>query len=238
MLIIPGRTMPNVKTGEILANIAAITGLGANFAQRVVARGIITLEDLELAAYDGRLERMPGVGPARVAQVRRRLDCHLNRRPFRPGQGAMEQPEIATLLIIDADYRRQVEQHSLPLVAPRRFNPGRKAWLPVWHTERDGWIFTVMYSNSACAYRTGKRRDWVVMVYKRGETEGECTAVTEYRGPMRGRRVVRGRESECQAYYARQRVSAEVCAWARELAQRLPGESSGRCYGSGRYPRR
>jgi len=32
--------------------------------------------------------------------------------------------------------------------------------------------------------------------------------VTEHRGPDRGRRVVRGRESECRDYYRRQEAEA------------------------------
>ena len=46
-------------------------------------------------------------------------------------------------------------------------------------------------------------RDWVV-VYFYGDDdhrEGQRTVVTESQGPLRGRRVVRGRETECRVYY-------------------------------------
>ena len=33
--------------------------------------------------------------------------------------------------------------------------------------------------------------------------EGQCTVVSETHGPLAGRRVVRGREAECRAHYAR-----------------------------------
>ena len=41
------------------------------------------------------------------------------------------------------------------------------------------------------------------MVYYTKGTDGEdkCTVVTEYAGPMVGKRVIRGREKECAKYY-------------------------------------
>jgi hypothetical protein len=41
-------------------------------------------------------------------------------------------------------------------------------------------------------------RDWVVVFWERDGDEDQCTVVTERRGPLRGRRVVRGREAECE----------------------------------------
>jgi len=41
-------------------------------------------------------------------------------------------------------------------------------------------------------------RDWVVIYFHRdNRSEGQRTVVTETRGPLAGRRVVRGREAEC-----------------------------------------
>lgn len=34
------------------------------------------------------------------------------------------------------------------------------------------------------------------------EAEGQCTVVTETRGLLKDKRVVRGREVECEAFYA------------------------------------
>ena len=49
----------------------------------------------------------------------------------------------------------------------------------------------------------GRTRDWVVIYYAGGDhAEAQCTVVTETRGALRGRRVVRGREEECRALYA------------------------------------
>ncbi|WP_216839972.1 hypothetical protein [Falsiroseomonas tokyonensis] len=42
--------------------------------------------------------------------------------------------------------------------------------------------------------------DWIVIYFHREDRpEGRRTVVTETRGAMRGRRVVRGREAECDA---------------------------------------
>jgi len=41
----------------------------------------------------------------------------------------------------------------------------------------------------------------VIYFYNDHEEEGQHTVVTETRGPLVGRRVVRGRESECRELY-------------------------------------
>ena len=208
------------------AKIAEVTGLGATLTRRVVAAGICTLEDLELAAHDGRLARIPGFGATRIARVRERLDRYLGRQPRK--KPLYPRPSIELLLRIDAQYRRLDERNALPKIAPHRFNPEHRQWLPVWHTEKDGWTFTVMYSNTARAFASGKRRDWVIIVYERDGQDDHCTVVTEYREPLRDRRVVRGRERECVAYYRSQRVSPDVRAWIHEQAERLAAEDTPR----------
>jgi hypothetical protein len=53
------------------------------------------------------------------------------------------------------------------------------------------------------AHELGKTKDWVVVYFHLdSEPESQCTVVTETRGPLAGRRVVRGREGECAGYYA------------------------------------
>ncbi|HEX4892717.1 MAG TPA: hypothetical protein VFV47_05470, partial [Hyphomicrobiaceae bacterium] len=65
------------------------------------------------------------------------------------------------------------------------------------------WLFTVLFSNTLRAHELGKTRDWVVIYFHReGEPEAQCTVVTETRGPLAGRRVIRGREGDCVAHYA------------------------------------
>src|SRR5438045_565631 len=83
----------------------------------------------------------------------------------------------------------------------RRYNPKGEAWLPVLHTKRQGWTFTALFSNTAQAHDLGKTRDWVVIYYERDGDERQNTVVTETHGPLKGKRVVRGRDSENQQHY-------------------------------------
>lgn len=100
------------------------------------------------------------------------------------------------------NHRKKAAAGSLRTIAPRRFNPRGEAWLPVLHAEQGGWHFTALYSNTARAHELGRTRDWVVIYYYDGEhVEAQCTVVTEARGALAGRRVVRGREQECRAHY-------------------------------------
>jgi hypothetical protein len=71
------------------------------------------------------------------------------------------------------------------------------------HARRENWHFTALYSNTARAHELGRTRDWVVVYFYDDEhAEGQHTVVTEARGALAGKRVVRGREAECRAFYA------------------------------------
>jgi DNA polymerase (family 10) len=191
-----------------------VPGIGEEFAKRIHAQlEIDTLEDLELAAYDGRLEEVPGFGTRRVQAVRAAIASILSRSARRrarraelvasqpaPGQGPG--PGVDLLLDVDGEYRRRAGSGQLRTIAPRRFNPEGKSWLPILHTERGAWAFTALFSNTARAHELGTTRDWVVVYYEHDHHEGQCTVVTERGGPLAGKRVVRGRESECREYYA------------------------------------
>jgi hypothetical protein len=194
----------------------SIPGVGPGLAQRLhEALDADSLEELEIAAHDGRLEEVPGVGPRRSAAIRAALAAMLGRRPRlqaappalspQPSQPPPSQPPSVDLLLdVDREYRLAADAGRLPLIAPRRFNPDKKAWLPVLHSERNGWHFTVLYSNTARAHELGKTHDWVVLYfYDDHHREEQHTVVTETRGPLAGRRVVRGREAECRGFYAR-----------------------------------
>ena len=173
----------------------SIPGLGPALAAAIHdTLHIDTLEALEIAAHDGRLEQVPGVGPRRAETVRAVLAEKLKRpRAIRRGPA----PGVAALLSADREYRRKAAANVLPTIAPRRFNPSRRAWLPVMHTDVDGWHMTLLFSNTARAHELGKTRDWVVIYFYDGNhNEGQCTVVTETRGPRKGERVVRGRERE------------------------------------------
>jgi hypothetical protein len=181
-----------------------VPGIGPKMAEQIhEALHIDTLEALETAAWDGRLETVRGVGVRRIAGIRNSLATLLGRARRRPRIQGSDGPDVKTLLEVDREYRLQAEQGKLPLIAPRRFNPEGRAWLPVLHTDRDGWHFTVMYSNTARAHELKRTHDWVVVYfYDDHHQEGQNTLVTESRGPLTGQRVVRGRELECREYYA------------------------------------
>ncbi|HEV8307222.1 MAG TPA: helix-hairpin-helix domain-containing protein [Methylomirabilota bacterium] len=179
-----------------------IPGLGGELAQRIPdILGIDTLEALERAAHDGRLESVPGVGPRRAATIRAALAVLLGRT--RAGVPPLRGPGVPMLLDVDREYRERAQAGSLRTIAPRRFNLAGAASRPVLHVSRDGWHFTVLYANTARAHALGRTRDRVVVYcYDNQHREGQSTVVTETQGPLHGRRVVRGREEECREVYA------------------------------------
>jgi putative hydrolase len=188
--------------------LTAVPGLGHRLAERIHEElHVDTLEALEVAAHDGRLETVPGVGPRRAAAIRSSLQTMLSRsRPHRTvaATGAVEEPPVAMLLDVDREYRERAAAGELATIAPRRFNPSGEAWLPVLHTVRGAWHFTALFSNTAQAHQLGRTRDWVVLYFYDDEhTEGQHTVVTETHGALTGRRVVRGRETECRAHYTK-----------------------------------
>jgi putative hydrolase len=71
----------------------------------------------------------------------------------------------------------------------------------VLHTKRDGWDFTALYSNTAQAHELEKTDDWVVIYFERDNRERQNTIVTETKGPLKGKRVVRGRDVENRQHY-------------------------------------
>lgn len=182
----------------------SVPGLGHRLAERIHDElHVDTLEALEIAAHDGRLETVPGVGPRRAAAIRSSLQSMLARGRRRGADAAARTPAVELVLDVDREYRAQAEAGTLPTIAPRRFNPSGEAWLSVLHTTRDGWHFTALYSNTAQAHQLSRTRDWVVIYfYDDQHDEGQHTVVTETHGPLAGRRVVRGREVECRGYYS------------------------------------
>lgn len=111
---------------------------------------------------------------------------------------------VNVILDIDAEYGKKAAAGKLKKIAPRQLNPEKTAWLPIMVVEQKGYKFTVMYSNTATAHKVGKTNDWVVVYFSKGEGENQCTVVTESRGTLKGKRVIRGREKECAAHYAQQ----------------------------------
>jgi hypothetical protein len=179
--------------------LESLPGIGPHLARHIHEQlGIRTLEEIEQAAHDGRLSQV-GVGPKRLRGIRDALAGRLGRYRFaRPLQN---EPRVAELLKVDQEYRDRVDSCQLPMIAPRRFNPNQKSWLPIYQTRRGGWRYRALFSNTALAHRLGQTHDWVVIYFEAGALTGQRTIVTETRGELSGRRVVRGREQECWEYY-------------------------------------
>jgi hypothetical protein len=124
------------------------------------------------------------------------------RRRRGPVSPAGVEPPVSVLLEVDRRYRDEAGAGKLPTIAPKRFNPEGKAWLPVLHATFDDWHVTALYSNTARAHELGRVFDWVVIYFHRdAQPELQRTVVTEARGTLAGRRVVRGRETECRDWY-------------------------------------
>ncbi|HET7730574.1 MAG TPA: helix-hairpin-helix domain-containing protein [Usitatibacter sp.] len=182
----------------------SVPGMGPELARRIHEQlHIDSLEALEAAANDGRLDRVPGIGERRVAAWRAYLAEALGRGGARPPEHELQdEPSVAEFLDVDREYREKAARGELQTIAPRRFNPEGQSWLPVLHARRGRWHFTALYSNTALAHQLGRTRDWVVIYFYDGDhVERSHTIVAEPRGELAGRRVVRGREDECLGYY-------------------------------------
>jgi DNA polymerase (family 10) len=190
--------------------LSQVPGLGEELAHRAAAElDIESLEELEQAAHDGRLAQVDGFGSKRVRNIHIALAGILSRAAQRrvhqlEGASDQEQPEVGALLTVDAAYRRGADNGELKKIAPKRFNPEGKAWLPILHTERDGWQCTALFSNTKRAHDLDKTHDWVVIYYERDGQGGQATVVTETQGSLAGRRVVRGRDTESRRHYQNQ----------------------------------
>lgn len=179
--------------------LASVPGIGRRLAARLHDDlGLDTLEQLEAAAHDGRLAELAGFGAKRLAGIRDSLAHRLGRLRAAPAPAAAD-PPVSELLDVDREYRERAGSGELPLIAPRRFNPSGKAWLPVLHTTREGRRYTALYSNTARAHRARRTHDWVVLYVDDSAGEHQWTVITATRGALSGRRVVAGRETECMA---------------------------------------
>jgi hypothetical protein len=166
------------------------------------------------------IDRLPGIGPVLTRAIREvaergrlgmldRLRGEAELRGPAPMRGPSpprrylpaDRPPVSELLDVDREYRERAAAGTLPLIAPRRFNPAHERWLPVLHCMRGDRHYTALFSNTALAHRIGRTHDWAVIYYDGRDAEHRATVVTATKGPLVGRRVVRGRERECIAHY-------------------------------------
>lgn len=183
-------------TGEVDPEhlLTTVAGVGPQLAERLHDElGVETLEELEIAAHDGRLATLQGFGPKRVQSIRDSLAGRLAGRGSTWHERRGDEPlgSIDLLLDVDNEYRTKAADGRLPMIVPRRFNPDRTRSIPILHTSRDGRHFTALYSNTALAHELDRTDDWVV-IYADAPDHGRWTVVTETRGPGTGQRAVRG----------------------------------------------
>ena len=176
-----------------------VPGIGPELARRIREElGIASLYELELAAVDGSLARVEGMGENRVRAVRESLAGRFrrDRRGAESLRALAPEPPVSELLDVDAEYRRKAEAGELPKIAPRRLNPTGEAWLPILHTARGERHYTALFSNTPLAHELGRTRDWVVIYREDDGGQGQWTVITCRTGRLAGQRVVRGRKQE------------------------------------------
>lgn len=210
-----------------IALLTSVPGIGKALAWKLHDElGLESLEALERAAHDGRLESVAGLGAKRLAGIRDSLAHRLGRiRPHPPAvppPDETQEPPIAELLDVDDEYRRESTAGTLKKIAPRRFNPSGEAWLSVLHTTRGRRHYTALFSNTARAHEQRKTRDWVVLYYDGHDGERQCTVITSEFGRLKGLRIVRGREAECEEL-SRRKSGGASGGGASPVTPRQPG---------------
>jgi hypothetical protein len=204
-LVVTGRLpILDQLRGEVdpVVLFASVPGIGKVLAERLHHDlGIETLAELEAVTHDGRLAVVAGFGEKRVAGIIDSLATRLGRVRGPMRLSVVGEPPIAEVLDIDHEYREKAARGKLRKIAPRRFNPRGEAWLPVLHTTQGPRHYTALFSNTARAHQLGKTRDWVVLYYDDGRGERQCPVITSQRRPLKGKRIIRGREEECAQYY-------------------------------------
>jgi putative hydrolase len=150
-----------------------------------------------------------GMGRKRIQAVRESLTGRFGRGFRRERQQPLRLPDsndhdvpVSELLDIDREYRSLANSGKLPRVSPRRFNPTQEAWLPILHTVRGERHYTALFSNTTRAHEQDAIRDWVIIYRDDDHNHGRWTVITAHFGRLHGRRIVRGREVECDQYYA------------------------------------
>jgi hypothetical protein len=185
--------------------LASIPGIGPALATRLHDDlGIDTLEQLEMAAHDERLTEVEGIGPKKLQGIIDSLTARLGRVRQSAGRTAghpAAEPPVEELLDVDREYREAAHAGRLQRIAPHRFNPTGEAWLPILHSQRGTRHYSAMFSNMALAHRLKKTQDWVLLYYDDDDGDRQCTVITSHQAPFRGKRIVRGREEDCAAYY-------------------------------------
>jgi hypothetical protein len=94
-------------------------------------------------------------------------------------------PAVEELLDVDREFRRQDRA--------------------TYHTRRGDRRYSVLFSPTALARQLRRDRDWVLIDLEQPGPNARWTVVTERRGTLAGKRVVRSREVECFRFYRERR---------------------------------
>lgn len=137
--------------GDPLAILASVPGIGKIFAARLHDDlGLETLEELEVAAHDGRLENYPGIGAKRLAGIRDSLAQRLRRVRRERDASPPRQPPVSELLDVDREYREKAAAGILTRVAPRRFNPEGEHGSLSPHRAEEASLHRGFFQHGAC----------------------------------------------------------------------------------------
>ncbi len=179
-----------------------IPGIGPTLARRLHETAHIdTLQALETAAHEGRLNAILGLSPRRGASICNAIAEMLKNVQVRSSV-APDEPDIGMLLDVDREFREATTPEQLDKIDAKRFVPSGEARFPEFRAGRDRWEFRAFYSNKERARKSRCVLDRVVILFRTaGQNEMQRTVVTGRRVPFAGKRVVRGREMECRCYY-------------------------------------
>lgn len=186
-----------------------IPGIGPHLSHLInIKIGIKTIPELQEALRYGRLDNVKGIGPKRKELLElavKAYEAKLQKRKILSPQNrstlSKGLPSIKVLLRLDYLYRNKASSNELHKLKPDKNNPNQRSWLPIYHKELNGWHYTCLFSNTEKAHKLDKTKDWVIIYYEKDGMEGQCTVVTEIQGDLVGKRVIRGREQECEKYY-------------------------------------
>ena len=192
---------------EPAALFRTVPGVGPELAERIHdALGVETLEALEVASHDGRLDSVPGVGPRRAAAIRAALAEILGRsgscggRSARCGAGRSE-PAAAMLLDVDREYRDKALAGALPTIAPRRFNPGESRGCPCCTRIGAVAFHRALFQHRPCPRARPHARLGGDLLPRRRPRRAAAHGGHRDTRTAAGPAVVRGREAECRAWY-------------------------------------
>lgn len=182
-------------------NLRSLRGVGPHLAEMLwEKKGIVSIDQLQKAMEQNQLRDLP-LSEKQLDHLRQALVQWQKEQAIYQEELSGE-PAIADLLAIDQEFRKTDLTRQLPHRREMRLFHHGENYTRSQKIRRKNWRYHVRYSNSSLAHRLGLYGDWVVIYFQDAKgNKGQRTVVTEYRGSLAGKRVVRGREEECAQYY-------------------------------------